>query len=139
MIKLYEIKNFRNLTSQKLFKDLLGFSEQDPSISIETEFLPQWVVHFLRSLLLLLLETNLIQFAYTTQKMRFSFIDFFSKYNHVHRKLRIWSPLLKKSLLENFIFCALIRIFSCLCNLSSAKSYFLKAQNCSVSKDIADL
>ena len=34
---------------------------------------------------------------YTTQKMKFSVKDFF-------RKLRIWSHLLKKSLMENFIF-----------------------------------
>ena len=33
----------------------------------------------------------------TAQKMKFSITDFFSK-------LRIWSYLLKKSLLENFIF-----------------------------------
>ena len=32
--------------------------------------------------------------------------DFFSKCNPIRRKLRIWSHLLKKSLIENFIFCA---------------------------------
>ena len=37
------------------------------------------------------------------QKMRFSIKDFLSKCE----KLRIWSHLLKKSLAENFIFCAL--------------------------------
>ena len=31
---------------------------------------------------------------------------FFSKCEQIRRKLRIWSHLLKKSLLENFIFCA---------------------------------
>ena len=30
--------------------------------------------------------------------------DFFSKSDQIRRKLRIWSHLLKKSLLENFIF-----------------------------------
>ena len=30
--------------------------------------------------------------------------DFFSKCDQIHRKLRIWSHLLKKSLMENFIF-----------------------------------
>ena len=39
--------------------------------------------------------------AHTTQKMKFSIKDFFSKNN-----LRIWSHLLKKSLMENLIFCA---------------------------------
>ena len=44
---------------------------------------------------------------YTVQKMKFSIKDFFSKYNQIRRKLRIWSHLLKKSLIENFNFCAL--------------------------------
>ena len=35
------------------------------------------------------------------QKMKFSNKDFFSKCD---QKLRIWSHLLKKSLMENFIF-----------------------------------
>ena len=34
--------------------------------------------------------------------------DFFSKCDQIHRKLRIWLHLLKKSLIENFIFCAVI-------------------------------
>ena len=32
--------------------------------------------------------------------------DFFSKYDQIHSFLRIWSHLLKKSVTENFIFCA---------------------------------
>ena len=40
----------------------------------------------------------------TSQKMKFS-KDFFSKCDEI---LRIWSHLLKKSLMENFIFCALV-------------------------------
>ena len=42
----------------------------------------------------------------TAQKMKFSIKDFFSKCDQIRRKLRIWSHLLKKSLMENFIFCA---------------------------------
>ena len=38
--------------------------------------------------------------------MKFSVKDFLSKRDQICRKLRIWSHLLKKSLLENFIFCA---------------------------------
>ena len=34
--------------------------------------------------------------------------DFFSKCDQTRRKLRIWSHLLKKSLMLNFIFCAVI-------------------------------
>ena len=40
----------------------------------------------------------------TTQKMKFFIKDLFSKRDQ--RKLRIWSHLPKKSLIENFIFCA---------------------------------
>ena len=42
----------------------------------------------------------------TLQKMKFPIKDFFSKCDQIGKKLRIWSHLLKKSLIENFIFCA---------------------------------
>ena len=35
--------------------------------------------------------------------MRFSIDDFFSKGDQIRRKLRVWSHLLKKSIMENFI------------------------------------
>ena len=41
----------------------------------------------------------------TAQKMKFFMKDFFSKCDQIRRKLRIWSHLLKKSLMENLIFC----------------------------------
>ena len=40
------------------------------------------------------------------KKMKIFIKDFFRKLDQILRKLRIWSHLLKKSLLENFIFCA---------------------------------
>ena len=43
---------------------------------------------------------------FTAQKMKFSINDFFSKCQQIRRKVRIWSHSLKKSLMENFIFCA---------------------------------
>ena len=45
---------------------------------------------------------------YTVQKMKFSIKDFFSKCDQIRRKLRIWSHLLKISLMESFIFCAVL-------------------------------
>ena len=42
------------------------------------------------------------------KKMKFSVKDFFSKRDQIRSSLRIWSHLLKKSLMENFIFCAVI-------------------------------
>ena len=38
--------------------------------------------------------------------MQFSIKDFLSKCNQIRWELRIWSHLLKKSLMENFILCA---------------------------------
>ena len=38
--------------------------------------------------------------------MKFSIKDFFSKCDQILSFLRIWSHLLKKSSMENFIFCA---------------------------------
>ena len=46
----------------------------------------------------------------TAQKMKFLITDFFSKCDHIHSFLRIWSHLLKKSVMENFIFCAVLKI-----------------------------
>ena len=43
--------------------------------------------------------------------MKFSSKDFFSKRDQIRNFLRIWSHLLKKSLMENFIFCAVYRAF----------------------------
>ena len=42
----------------------------------------------------------------TAQKMKFSIKDFFWKCDQIRGKLWIWSHLLKKSLMKNFIFCA---------------------------------
>ena len=40
--------------------------------------------------------------------MKFSIKNFFSKCDQIRRKPRIWSHLLKKSLMENFIFCVVL-------------------------------
>ena len=42
----------------------------------------------------------------TAQKRKFSIKDFFSKCEQIRKKLRICTHSLKKSLTENFIFCA---------------------------------
>ena len=49
-----------------------------------------------------------VQNTFTAQKMKFSIKNFFSKCGQICRKLWIWSHLLKKSLMENFIFCAVV-------------------------------
>ena len=53
-----------------------------------------------RSLIVLKVTTD------TAQKSKFSIRDFFSKCDQIRSFLRIWPHLLKKSLMENFIFCA---------------------------------
>ena len=59
----------------------------------------------------------------TAQKMAFSIKDFFSKCDQIRRKLRIWSHLLKKSLIENFIFCALTNSDTQCANEKSDEDY----------------
>ena len=46
-------------------------------------------------------------------KMKFSIKYFFSKCDQICRKLWVWSHLLKKSLMENFIFCAVFTFVAC--------------------------
>ena len=55
-----------------------------------------WIKHFASIL------------KYTIQKMKFPIKDFFSKCDQIRSFLRIWSHLLKKSLMENFIFCPVL-------------------------------
>ena len=47
----------------------------------------------------------------TAQKMKFSIKDFLSKGDHIRSLLRIWSHSLKKSFMENLIFCAVWMYF----------------------------
>ena len=65
--------------------------------------------------------------------MKFSIKDFFSKCDQIRSFLRIWPHLLKKSLMENFIFCAVNS-----CNNNSANNevntlklfYFFNRSKC---------
>ena len=52
-------------------------------------------------------HSALNQSIHTAQKMKFSIKDFFSKCEQIRTFLRICSHLLKKSLMENSIFCAM--------------------------------
>ena len=49
-----------------------------------------------------------IIYQFTAQKMKFSSRDLFCKCEQICRKLQIWLYLQNKSLMENFIFCAVI-------------------------------
>ena len=59
----------------------------------------------------------------TAQKMKFFIKDFFSKCDQIRRKPRIWSHLLKKSAVKNFIFCAVQDQFSEVQNTRSDKHW----------------
>ena len=50
------------------------------------------------SLITCSMKTNNLHY-YTAQKMKFFINDFFSECDQIRRKLRIWSHLLKKSLI----------------------------------------
>ena len=51
-------------------------------------------------------EYEVIMNIITALKMKFSIKDFFSKCDQIRSFMQIWSHLLKKSLMETFIFCA---------------------------------
>ena len=59
-----------------------------------------------------LLEQLIWFIRYTAQKFKFSIKDFFSNCEQIRRKLRIWLHLLEKSLMENFIFLLVLRVFN---------------------------
>ena len=55
-----------------------------------------------------MLFSVLVKCIHCTQKMKFFIKNFFSKCDQIRSFLRIWSHLLKKSFMENFMFCAVI-------------------------------
>ena len=60
--------------------------------------------------------------TFSAQKVKSSIKDFFSKCHQIRKKLRIWSHLLKKSLMKNFILCAMFYPFMSLGKLVLHKS-----------------
>ena len=60
---------------------------------------------------------------HTVQIVKFSMKDYFSKCDQICSFLRIWSHLLKKSLMEDFIFCAVLK----LCQTSLMKTFLLNS------------
>ena len=68
---------------------------------VESSYLVRW------KKLSYLMKTLNMAFC-TAQKMKFSIKEFFSKFDQIHSFLQIWLHLLKKSLMENFIFCAVL-------------------------------
>ena len=50
--------------------------------------------------------------------MKFSITDFFSTYDQIRSFLRVWSHSLKKSVMENFIFCEVILLETNSCSIT---------------------
>ena len=67
-------------------------------------------IHSFNSWFWLWNKFSFVEYKHCT-KMKFSMKDFFSKCEQIRRKQRIWSYLLKKSFMENFIFCAVEAVF----------------------------
>ena len=64
--------------------------------------------------------------------MKFYIKDFFSKCDQIRKKLRIWSHLLKKSMMKNFIFCGAYHVNP------QRTVYFMATQNSSNSNNNDD-
>ena len=71
---------------------------------------PVWITQEIWSVRGTLVKFRSMHVGFTAQKMKFSIKDFFSKCDQICRKLPIWSALLKKSFMENFIFCVVFLI-----------------------------
>ena len=79
------------------------------SVSFNKNLLVTLEVSILFLCISIVKETEIAQVGSSTntaQKMKFSIKDFFSKCDQIYSFLRFWSHLLKKSLMENFVFCA---------------------------------
>ena len=67
----------------------------------------------------------------STQKMKFSIKDFFSKCDQIRLSPRILSHFLKKSLMGNFIFCVVLQyvivLYSTLYKYVTYNSFYLKS------------
>ena len=55
---------------------------------------------------------------FTAQKVKFSMKDYLSKCDQIRSFLRIWSHLLKKSLMENFTFCSVFAALVSICEIA---------------------
>ena len=79
------------------------------------------------------IKRPVVEVGYHCKKIKFSIKDFFSKYDQTRSFLRIWSYLLEKSFMENFIFYAVVDLrviskcnkvlFQILLGVSSCISY----------------
>ena len=82
---------------------IAGETFEGPFTAIVAAVNKLWKISFFCSLLLNQ-STISLQCTRNEVLMKFSIKDFFSKCDQICRKLRVWSHLLKKPLMENFFF-----------------------------------
>ena len=110
---LLAFATFRGITFQHVYSSgstnilvtLLKFCDSSSSYYNETKYSK----NIFRNSCFCIVRKCMKSYVWTScycTKMKFYFKDFFSKCDQIRRKPRIWSHLLKKSLMENFIFCA---------------------------------
>ena len=92
------IVNFEHISHLVLVFLLLTLNRYKQSVTWFAEGL--WIFVVLGLILSLPITPNI------AQKMKFSFKNYLGKCDQIHSFLQIWSHLLKKSLIRNFIFCA---------------------------------
>ena len=108
------IKSLGNKICSHLLKKFLIQTINFLNESYEYIFTLQFPVFFKHTVLLVLLKMNLLNTRYLTNyyfiSNMFSIEGFFSKCEQIRSFLRIQSHLLKKSLMENFISCAVFSV-----------------------------
>ena len=85
-------------------------ANKPPVFSVRGTSSPNGLFQTTRMLMDYTRQIHQLKYGVTAQKMKFSIKDFFSKCDQIHGKLRFWSNLLKKSFIENFIFCAVYTV-----------------------------
>ena len=100
----FRILNYHVTSYQQSISDPTSYK-----ILIEVDKSHSVIVQYLHTLRLKIRGKHLRCFnanRYHCTKNKFSIKDFFSKCDQIRKKLQFWSHLLKKSLMENVIFCA---------------------------------
>ena len=107
-MKAFLHKTFWGTTKKCQNKKFTWFFSHRPGL-LQREGL-KFRIRFLDNLFHCIKILVLSQACHTTQTMKFSITDFFSKYDEIRRKMHLLKKLhlLKKHLMENFIFSAVL-------------------------------
>ena len=82
---------------KNMFKNIHPWAEASVTVSLHFKWIGiyQFLISYSKKLR-----------YHCTSKMKFSIKDFLRKCDQIRKKIRSWSHLLKKSIIESFIFCA---------------------------------